>query len=272
MDYPAAQRLAAQLQGRLLILSSTKEEAFILEQGRGLVLWMSGARTTGTAEWRDERNRLLGYIGKWGPGQPPLHYDEQLLAIHTATTPDRGWHDHGQGDLAHACIEWGEEYPEKPVEVIVETPAASGTELDSVATGKWIRLVDANTVLTSPKQMKFENGILELDDATLEFLLINARNVILRAKVLKISGDYATLGLRCDAGNVVAFLAGHDQSGGDSFGIGQSANPLKVLATAHTGKKVQPDKFVQMAFAAIGDTLTLYVDGHKAAPSSSTMA
>ena len=42
------------------------------------------------------------------------------------------------------------------------------------------------------------------------------------------------------------------------------ASQFKELADSHIGRKVQPDQFVEMAFAAIGDTLTLYVDGHKA--------
>ena len=69
-----------------------------------------------------------------------------------------------------------------------------------------------------------------------------------------------------------AFFSGTDILQGDWFGIGRrlggtwgdgNTSTWKDLAALHIGRKIQPDQFVEMAFAAIGDTLTLYVDGTK---------
>ncbi len=115
MTISEAQQLATQLKGRLLTVSSEEEESFLFEQGRGLSFWMSGWRRTDSQDWRDERNRPLRFQGKWTPGQPQLSERELHLAIHTADIPGengRGWHDYTFRNKGHACIEWGEEYPD----------------------------------------------------------------------------------------------------------------------------------------------------------------
>ncbi len=114
MNFAEAQKLATGLQGRLLTISSVEEEAFIHEQGRGLNFWMSGWRRANSNEWRDERNRPLRFIGKWGvPGQPSLRERESNLEIRTAPSGPPGWYDDFPwGTGPHACIEWDEEYPD----------------------------------------------------------------------------------------------------------------------------------------------------------------
>ena len=147
----------------------------------------------------------------------------------------------------------------------IKPPAPLPTsDLDRIATGKWIRLVDSKTVLSDPQKMKFQNGILELDNTTMEFPKINARDVILR-RVRKVSGDNVSLGLRCGAtGRLVSWFNG-SADGADHFGVGKvDGGNYKGLADAHIGRKIGPNEFVEMAFAAIGGTLTLYVDGTKA--------
>lgn len=143
---------------------------------------------------------------------------------------------------------------------------AAASDLDRIATGTWIRLVDSTTVLTDPQNMRFENGVLELDATRLVFPEINARDVILRARVRKVSGQNLHMGVRRDAGNFGAFFAGADLFGGDFFGIGKSVSgnsgqAWRDLAISHIRRTFEPDQFVDMAFAAIGDTLSLYVDG-----------
>ena len=144
------------------------------------------------------------------------------------------------------------------------------SDLERIATGKWVRLVDSATVLSDPQKMKFENGILELNHTKMLFPKVSARDVILRAQVRKVFGQNVAFGVRCGAeGGFGAFFAGSDY-GGDFFGIGKLGNPFEMaeasrwtdLADSHVGRKFEPDRFVEMAFAAIGDTLTLYVDGH----------
>ncbi len=114
MNFADAQRMAAELQGRLLTVSSPEEEAFICEQGRGLNFWMSGWHRAGSNEWRDERNRPLRYLGKWGgTGQPSLGERESSLELRTAPSGPPGWYDDFPwGTGPHACIEWGDEYPD----------------------------------------------------------------------------------------------------------------------------------------------------------------
>lgn len=110
MSFIAAQRLATNLKGRLLMLSSAEEEKFLLGEGRGLFFWMAGWRRTGDTQWRDERNRPLRHIGKWCRGQPQGAYRELNLLL--CTNPNElGVHDAEPWfGVAHACIEWGEEY------------------------------------------------------------------------------------------------------------------------------------------------------------------
>ena len=94
-----------------MTISSAEEEQFILEQGRGLTFWMAGWHPTGLG-WRDERNRPLRYFGNWGTRQPENRTGETRLALLTGAGDYRGWNDVFLGESFHACIEWGEEYPE----------------------------------------------------------------------------------------------------------------------------------------------------------------
>lgn len=110
MSITEAQRLAAQLKGRLLTISSAEEQAAIIANGRGLTFWMAGWRRSDTSEFRDERNRLLRFMGNWASGQPGRGWNERQLTIRTASTKDRGWDDCPPLSN-HAIIEWGEEYP-----------------------------------------------------------------------------------------------------------------------------------------------------------------
>lgn len=112
MHVTHAQVLARSLQGRLLTISSSDEEEFIMKQGRGLKMWMAGwRRDNSRAEWKDERLRSLRYFGKWASGQPDRWRDRQWnLAVYTGSE-NNGWHDvSGDWGDTHACIEWGEEY------------------------------------------------------------------------------------------------------------------------------------------------------------------
>ena len=111
MTFPEARQMAIELQGRLLTISSAEEEAFLYEQGRGLDLWLSAWQRTDSKEWRDERNRPLRFIGTWQAGAPRMRDRFFNLMIRTAS-PNRGAIDTPADGRAHACIEWGEEYPD----------------------------------------------------------------------------------------------------------------------------------------------------------------
>ena len=71
--------------------------------------------------------------------------------------------------------------------------------------------------------MKFQNGVLELDGVRLVLREIEARNVIMRAKALKVSGQNLSLWVRCGTGGYSCWFNGQ-QDGGNLFGTGVS-NP-----------------------------------------------
>ena len=109
--------------------------------------------------------------------------------------------------------------------------AVPGSDLDRVATGRWVRLLDSKTVLSDPQKMQFQNGILELDNTRMLFPKINARDVILRARVRKVSGQNLSIGLRSGAGETWAHFSMEliflketgSASGGDSAVLGAMA-------------------------------------------------
>lgn len=103
--------MATQLKGRLLTISSPDEEKLLFEQGRGLDLWMAGWCPP-DRKWRDERNRPLRYLGHWARFEPNNWRGVQTQ-LRIVTKDVTGWDDvETQWGGIHACIEWGEEYPE----------------------------------------------------------------------------------------------------------------------------------------------------------------
>lgn len=107
-----ARRLAAELGGRLLTISTPQENEFFLKVSRGVKVWTSGWRRSGDRTWRDERNRPLKYLGRWGARQPEFRYWESVLGLWTSAGGFQGGHDIPIAWKLHACIEWGEEYPD----------------------------------------------------------------------------------------------------------------------------------------------------------------
>lgn len=152
--------------------------------------------------------------------------------------------------------------------------AFTSNDLDRVATGRWISLLDSSTALPDPERMKFTDGVLDLNRTTLNFPAITSRDVAVRAEVRKLSGTNIGLHLRrsqaSDPSKVYGgwnayggWFNGTQSSGGDHFGIGRAGYPWVDLSTQHSGDSFQADQFVKLAFTAVGDTLTLYVDGKK---------
>ena len=113
MCLTGAQCLAKQLGGRLLTVSSSAENEFILNEGKGLSIWTAAHRRSKVLNWFDERNRPPRYTGKFGPWQPNNGDRDTQIGLITGNVPDRGWHDFDFADKLYACIEWDEEYPEQ---------------------------------------------------------------------------------------------------------------------------------------------------------------
>lgn len=111
MTFGDAQRLAVQLHGRLLTISSADEEEFIKEKGEGKAqnYWQSGWRRANSHEWRDDRNRPLRFIGAWGSNQPELNQTDMCLQIWSPSNKGSGWHDSAPRFACHVCVEWGDE-------------------------------------------------------------------------------------------------------------------------------------------------------------------
>ena len=129
--------------------------------------------------------------------------------------------------------------------------------------GKWVPVLQnqadferllANDFLKPGKEKispKYSAGTLELNDCSL-VIPTEAKDMILRTRVKKISGQHACLRLR----NLVAFV-----NSNDCMGIGASRNTKYVdLTTAVPPQKFEED-FFEFAFSAVGKSLAVYVDG-----------
>lgn len=111
MHLADAQRFAGSVNGRLVTISTSAEQEFLFERGRGVGLWTSGWRPPSRSQrWRDDRNRPWRYSGRWLRGQPNAAQATQWN-IGMATGTGSHWNDLPASKFLHACVEWGEEYP-----------------------------------------------------------------------------------------------------------------------------------------------------------------
>ncbi len=149
-------------------------------------------------------------------------------------------------------------------------PAGGSTrsDLDRIATGVWKPLVDSSTPLTDPAKMKFQDGVLELDGTSLRFPELQIRDVIVRAEVRKLAGLNVGITVRHAPGKewtqaYAAWFNGTQSDGGDLFGIAKARGTSISLAEGRSGHQFGPDQFVDMAVSAIGNEISLYVEGRK---------
>ncbi len=111
MSLHDARLLASQVKGRLLTISSKEEQDFIVTTATtGSNYWLSGWCAI-DRKWRDDRNRPLKYF-KWRGAEPNNHFGQEVQIM---MEPHGEWIDCPTSySLGHACIEWGEEYPDGP--------------------------------------------------------------------------------------------------------------------------------------------------------------
>lgn len=118
MNRADAQRLASQMGGRLVTISTADEEAFLKTQFPDKFLWLATWRKPDSSDWRDERNRLQTFLAAWAEKQPDIGAGECYLAYGKFADTAQyksGLHDmHASNPLPHACIEWGDESPASP--------------------------------------------------------------------------------------------------------------------------------------------------------------
>lgn len=111
MSLPDVQHLATQVKGRLVTISSREEQDFLASTTLGSRHYWTAGWCAVDRIWRDERNRKLRYLN-WDGSEPTNHFGREnwIVMIPSGVLQDyptyHGW--------PHACIEWGEEYPEEP--------------------------------------------------------------------------------------------------------------------------------------------------------------
>ena len=157
------------------------------------------------------------------------------------------------------------EAPENPKSP--EAAQKQPSDLDRIARGTWLRLVDSSTFLPVPEKMSFQGGVLRLQTSFI-FSRLQMRDVILRAEVKKLSGQNLGLSVRHAPGPkwtqaYAAWFNGTQSDGGDLFGIAKAMSTSVSLAAGNAGFSFEQDQFVDLAISAIGDRLCLYVEGRE---------
>jgi len=152
-----------------------------------------------------------------------------------------------------------------PVEatIPVATSNLKKTPTRTFPVGKWVPL------LTSPKELvgwkgvnekvKYSDGVIELDKCGITYP-IDAQDMVIRAKVKKVSGQNVALYLRYSAdetGYAAWFNAGR------SFGITKQVridNKMKYLDVKKHSTAESYDGGFELGFSTIGDVLTVFVN------------
>jgi serine/threonine protein kinase/tetratricopeptide (TPR) repeat protein len=153
-------------------------------------------------------------------------------------------------------------------------PVRPKTDYDALATGRWIALLPSQEEFErlrsqksySGEEPRFDHGILETKAASGLIFPIDATNVIVRARVKKLSPKGAggprnvNLAIRRSPGKR---HYGAWFNGGGEFGFGRADSALSPPWENFETYKFPEDYdgFFEFAFAAVGDQLTVYVNG-----------
>ena len=141
----------------------------------------------------------------------------------------------------------------------LEATADQGPSLPRIDFGKWFPL------LTSPDELigwnkiddhiRYSNSTLETQGGTIGYPVI-AKDVSLRVKAKNRSGPVALSLRRSDQGRYAAWFDGPHH-----FGIGKFAGSkwIDLIKTAEPPRS--GDNLTEVGFSAVGDTLTLFLDG-----------
>jgi hypothetical protein len=159
------------------------------------------------------------------------------------------------------------------VMMAVPAPAAGGAAASrpavqpAPAAEKWASLFDGKTLggwtqggaATGAAGARVVNGAIEVNNQKMTHSL-QGRDMVIRARVKKLDGANLTLDLRSRADTrYTAFY-----NGADSFGIGKSLNRQFTNLTNVRARQA-PGDFFLMTFRAVGNTLTLEVEGQEIA-------
>ncbi len=125
-------------------------------------------------------------------------------------------------------------------------PMVKKTDYDAIATGKWIPVLE--------KEMALRDQRVLIPDQ-------EASDVIIRARVKKVTGQNLALALRRDKEPRPMRGYGAWFNGGNWFGILKWSDGLKDLGQWRAPTNF--DDFFEFAFSAVGEMLTIYADGKR---------
>lgn len=271
LTWHEAQRKCRAMGGRLAEVRSSAENDFLMKlasdaKQTGIWLGATDEVKESTWLWSDGSGLAFNYFSNGQPDRTRAgqHYLMMMLRGNVGqwcNQPDRPtawdpgfvceWDDSG-GDSSQAVAESPLSTSEQ-----IRSGSVARPDYDAIAIGTWLPVLSEATPLPDPARMKFTDGTLELNSTELVFENFNARNVILRAQVRKISGWNAALSVR-NAKKFHFYSAWFN--GGNLFGIGGvGEKPWRDFSGGSVGPA--RDDFFEMAVSMINDTITLYVDG-----------
>jgi serine/threonine protein kinase len=208
--------------------------------GKMVTVWIDGSEVLATSLSEGKRNR--GHIG---------------LQLYPKKVQFRGIRVLELGTRAVAVTGGNRE--------AASTSDATPKEYDNIATGEWIDVFAVDPPLTDGKNVKLNNGVLEMFDSQVTFSKFEGRDLILRAKVKVLNWQNVSFKVRMHDRHVEGFTAWMIYHV-DKLPFGINAVPGEDLVKDFTDKPgLIPDDegFVEMALAAIGDRLTVYANGTK---------
>jgi serine/threonine protein kinase len=271
LTWHEAQRKCRAMGGRLAEVRSAAENDYLMKLASdamqtGIWLGATDELKESTWLWSDGSGLAFNYFANGQPDRTRAgqHYLMMMLRSNVGqwcNQPDRPmawdpgfvceWDDSG-GDSSQAVAESPLSTSEQ-----IRLSSVARPDYDAIAIGTWLPVLSEATPLPDPARMKFTDGTLELNSTELVFENFNARNVILRAQVRKVSGWNAALSVR-NAKKFHFYSAWFN--GGNLFGIGGvGEKPWRDFSGGPIGPA--RDDFFEMAVSMINDTITLYVDG-----------
>ncbi len=137
------------------------------------------------------------------------------------------------------------------------------SDYDKLATGRWMPVLTARGATVEPRNATFINGLVEIRDGHAYEKSILAADVIVRAKVQKLSGQNVMLTLRDVKG--VYYSAFYHFDGAEGFGVGMRGVRFHYGVKQHfeASAGVKEGEFFELAFSAVGDMLTVYANGKR---------
>jgi hypothetical protein len=146
-------------------------------------------------------------------------------------------------------------------------PDRPKADYDALATGRWVPILAATGESVVSKGALFKGGILEVKDGKAVDRAVQGKDMIVRAKVKKVSGRNVALLARqntsnpLDGNRYAAWFIDNNRFGVGKIESGKWTN-LREQSVPEQAK-VRDGEFFEFAFAVVGGTLTVYVNGKR---------